>query len=70
MRRVVVTGVGLVSSLGTGVEKTWEALLKGETGIKLIESFNTEDLPVKMAGVVDDFNPEEFGIDKKELKEI
>ena len=70
MRRVVVTGVGVISSLGTGTEKTWEALLKGETGIKLIESFDTEDLPVKMAGVVDDFNPEDFGIDKKELKKL
>jgi len=70
MRRVVVTGVGLVSSLGTGTEKTWEALLNGETGIKLINSFDTEDLPVKMAGVVDDFNPEDFGIDKKEVKKL
>lgn len=70
MRRVVVTGVGVISSLGTGTEKTWEALLKGETGIKLIESFNTDELPVKMAGVVDDFNPEDFGIDKKELKKL
>lgn len=70
MRRVVVTGVGLVSSLGTGTEKTWEALLNGETGIKLIDSFDTEDLPVKMAGVVDDFNPEDYGIDKKEVKKL
>lgn len=70
MRRVVVTGVGLVSSLGTGVEKTWNALLNGETGIKLIESFDTEDLAVKMAGVVTDFNAEDFGIDKKEVKKL
>lgn len=70
MRRVVVTGVGLISSLGTGVEKSWEALLKGETGIKLINTFDTEDLPVKMAGVVDDFNAEDFGIDKKEVKKL
>lgn len=70
MRRVVVTGVGLISSLGTGVEKTWESLLKGETGIKLIESFNTDELAVKMAGVVDDFNPEDYGIDKKEVKKL
>lgn len=70
MRRVVVTGVGVVSSLGTGTEKTWEALLKGETGIKLIDAFDTSDLTVKMAGVVTDFNSEDFGIDKKEAKKL
>ena len=52
-----------------GVGTTYEKF-RGRKFDKLIESFDTEDLPVKMAGVVDDFNPEDFGIDKKELKKL
>ncbi|MEG0398159.1 MAG: beta-ketoacyl synthase N-terminal-like domain-containing protein, partial [Cetobacterium sp.] len=40
MRRVVVTGLGMITSLGTGVEKSWKAIKEGKTGIKLIESFD------------------------------
>ena len=69
MRRVVVTGVGLVSPLGTGNGKNWEALVAGKSGIAPITRFDTSDLPVKIAGEVKDFVAEDF-IDKKEIKKM
>lgn len=70
MKRVVVTGVGLISSLGIGTENTWEKLIAGETGIDTITSYDTTDMPVKIAGEVKGFEPTEFGIEKKELKKL
>jgi 3-oxoacyl-[acyl-carrier-protein] synthase II len=52
MRRVVVTGLGLVTPLGCGVEQTWEKLIAGRSGIRGIESFDVSDLPSKIAGIV------------------
>lgn len=69
MRRVVVTGVGAVSPLGTGNQKNWEALAAGKSGINLITRFDASDLPVRIAGEVKDFNAEEY-IDKKEVKKM
>nr|WP_320051052.1 beta-ketoacyl-ACP synthase II [uncultured Desulfuromonas sp.] len=69
MRRVVVTGVGAVSSLGTGVDKNWSALTEGQSGIDLITRFDASDLPAQIAGEVKDFDPNEF-IDKKEVKKM
>lgn len=69
MRRVVVTGVGAVSPLGTGNQKNWEALTSGTSGIDLITRFDASELPVKIAGEVKDFDPEQF-IDKKEVKKM
>uniref|UniRef100_A0A831U1G9 3-oxoacyl-[acyl-carrier-protein] synthase 2 n=1 Tax=Geobacter metallireducens TaxID=28232 RepID=A0A831U1G9_GEOME len=69
MRRVVVTGVGAVSPLGTGNGKNWDALVSGRSGIDLITRFDASDLPVKIAGEVKDFNPEDF-IEKKEVKKM
>jgi 3-oxoacyl-[acyl-carrier-protein] synthase II len=69
LRRVVVTGIGVVTSLGTGVEKTWNALIEGKTGIDKITGFDTTDFPSKVAGEVKDFNPEDY-IDKKEIKKL
>lgn len=70
MKRVVVTGLGLITALGTGVEKSWQAIKDGKTGLGLIESFDTEDSPVKIAAEVKDFDGTEFGIEKKELKKL
>jgi 3-oxoacyl-[acyl-carrier-protein] synthase II len=50
MRRVVVTGLGLVTPLGVGVERTWSKLLQGESGVRAIQSFDVSDLPAKIAG--------------------
>ncbi|MGL4868466.1 MAG: beta-ketoacyl-ACP synthase II, partial [Cetobacterium sp.] len=70
MRRVVVTGVGLITSLGTGTEKSWNAIKAGNCGIKEIKSFDTTESAVKIAGEVTDFDPIEFGIEKKEVKKL
>lgn len=69
MRRVVVTGVGVVSPLGTGTEKNWSALMNGQSGIARITRFDASELPTQIAGEVKDFNPEDF-IDKKEIKKM
>ena len=69
MRRVVITGVGLITALGTGTEKTWNSLLNGDCGINTIESFDTSDQSVHIAAEVRDFNPEDY-IEKKELKKL
>ncbi|GIX09608.1 beta-ketoacyl-ACP synthase II [Elioraea sp.] len=52
MRRVVVTGMGVVTPLGIGVEHVWKRLLAGESGIGAIQSFDVSDLPAKIAGQV------------------
>lgn len=52
MRRVVVTGLGIVSPLGCGVELNWKRLINGESGIRAIEHFETSDLAAKIAGVI------------------
>ncbi len=52
MRRVVVTGIGHVSSLGCGAETVWKRVLNGESGIRKITSFDTSDLKTKIGGQV------------------
>lgn len=52
MRRVVVTGLGLVTPLGDGVEASWSRLIEGRSGIRRIEHFDVSDLPAKIAGLV------------------
>lgn len=69
MRRVVVTGVGAVSSLGTGVEKNWSALTEGKSGIDLITRFDASELPAQIAGEVKDFDPTQF-MPKKDVKKM
>jgi 3-oxoacyl-[acyl-carrier-protein] synthase II len=69
MRRVVVTGVGVVSPLGTGNRKNWESVTTGVSGIDRLTRFDATDFPVQIAGEVRDFNPEDF-IEKKEIKKM
>lgn len=69
MKRVAITGVGIVSPLGSGVEKSWKAAREGVCGIRRITRFDTTDFPVRIAGEVPDFDPSDF-IDKKELKKM
>jgi len=59
-RRVVVTGTGLVTPLGTGTEKTWRNLCEGKSGIDFITRFDASDYGVKIAAEVNDFSAEEF----------
>jgi 3-oxoacyl-[acyl-carrier-protein] synthase II len=69
MRRVVITGVGTVSPLGIGNSQNWENAVAGKSGITNITRFDTTDFPVKIAGEVKNFDPEQF-IDKKEVKKM
>lgn len=66
-RRVVITGVGAVSSLGIGADKLWESIKIGKCGISKIERIDVSDIPAKVAAEVKNFNPEDF-MDKKEAK--
>ncbi|MGD8366680.1 MAG: beta-ketoacyl-ACP synthase II [Desulfobacterales bacterium] len=68
-RRVVITGVGLVTPLGIGVAPSWEALCAGKSGIGKITRFDASSFPSRIAGEVKDFDPEEF-IPKKDAKRI
>ena len=70
MKRVVVTGLGLISALGIGLEESWKKLIAGETGIDLIKSYDTTDQPVRIAGEVKGFEPTDYGIEKKEVKKL
>lgn len=62
-RRVVVTGTGIVSPIGNDVPTFWKNLLAGVCGIDHIKSIPTDDLPVKVAGEVKDFNASDYGIE-------
>jgi 3-oxoacyl-[acyl-carrier-protein] synthase II len=66
-RRVVVTGVGLITPLGIGVENTWSALCAGKSGISEITRFDTKDFDTKIAGEVKGFKPEDY-LTKKDAK--
>jgi 3-oxoacyl-[acyl-carrier-protein] synthase II len=69
MRRVVVTGVGVISALGTGVVKNWDALTKGKSGIDLITKFDASGFPTRIAGEVKDFNADDY-IPPKEARKM
>lgn len=68
-RRVVVTGVGLVTPLGTGVEKSWKNICSGVSGVDLITRFDTSEYAVKIAAEVKDFHAEDF-FEKKAAKHL
>jgi 3-oxoacyl-[acyl-carrier-protein] synthase II len=68
-RRVVITGTGLITALGTGTEKTWQAMLAGRSGIAPITRFETGKIDTRFAGEVKDFQPEQF-IDKREVRRM
>jgi len=68
-RRVVVTGLGIVSPLGIGQEENWDAVSNGRSGIGPITRFDPKDVNAKIAGEVKNFNPEDY-IDKKEIKKM
>src|ERR1700674_5277184 len=68
-RRVVVTGLGLVTPLGTGIEKNWEALMDGRSGIGPITRFDVSDFAARIAGEVRDFDPHDW-IEKKDVKKM
>lgn len=67
-RRVVVTGVGLVSPLAVGTEATWQALLAGRSGVGPITRFDVADYPSRIAAEVEGFDPADYYQDRKEIK--
>ena len=75
MRRVVVTGLGLVTPLASGVEPTWQRLTAGESGIARVEKFDVSDITCKIAGQVPrgdgangTFNPDDWMEPKEQRK--
>lgn len=59
-KRCVITGVGVVSPVGTGTKTFWDSIINGKSGISRITHFDTSDLPVSFAGEVKDFNPTDY----------
>jgi 3-oxoacyl-[acyl-carrier-protein] synthase II len=68
-RRVVVTGIGLITPVGNSVETTWSALLQGKSGVDYIKKFDVEKFPVRFAAEVKDFDPLAY-IEKKEARKM
>jgi len=68
-RRVVVTGIGLVTPCGIGTDNVWNNILSGKSGIGPITRFNTDRFDTKFAGEVKDFNPEDY-VQPKEVKKM
>ena len=75
MRRVVVTGMGMVTPLGCGVEHTWARLLKGESGAKKVDTFEVSDIAAKIACVIPrgdgtggTYNPDQWMEPKEQRK--
>lgn len=67
--RVVVTGMGVVTSLGKDLDTFWSNLLEGKSGVSLVEAFDVSDYPTKIAASVKDFNPEDY-IERKEARKM
>ncbi|MBQ2102418.1 MAG: beta-ketoacyl-ACP synthase II [Bacteroidales bacterium] len=63
-KRVVITGMGVISAIGNDVPTFWNNLINGVCGIDYVDDFVGQDLPVTIAGKVRNFNPEEYGMDK------
>jgi 3-oxoacyl-[acyl-carrier-protein] synthase II len=68
-RRVVVTGVGLITPVGIGVEESWKGLIEGGSGIRKITRFDASAFATQIAGEVEGFNPEDY-IELKEIKKM
>ncbi len=68
-RRVVVTGLGMLTPVGNTVEESWKNIVAGKSGIALITAFDTSNFPVKISGSVKDFDPTEY-ILKKDIKKM
>ena len=67
-RRVVITGTGVISPVGSGVAAFWSALQAGRCGIRVLPELEAWGLPVRVAGPVEDFDPAAWGISAKEAR--
>jgi 3-oxoacyl-[acyl-carrier-protein] synthase II len=68
-RRVVITGIGMISPLGIGNQENWDGLIRGRSGIGPITRFDAGDYPCRIAGEVKGFNPEDW-VPKKDVKKM
>jgi 3-oxoacyl-[acyl-carrier-protein] synthase II len=68
-RRVVITGLGLITPVGNSVEEAWRNILNGVSGIRLLTHFDTSAYPVRIGGSIRNFDPEEY-IPKKDVKKM
>lgn len=68
-QRVVITGLGVMSSLGRDLETFWNSLMEGKSGVSLIEAFDTSEYPTRIAAEIKGFSPEEY-MDKKEARRM
>lgn len=69
-KRVVITGMGCISPVGNSVEAAWDSVKNGKSGISTISLFDTSDLRVHIAGEVRDFNPEDYGLERKSMRKM
>jgi len=69
MRRVAVTGVGVVSPVGIGVDVFWDSLMQGRSGVRTIDHFDTTDMATKIAATVEGFQPEDY-MERKEARKM
>ncbi|MBQ3203515.1 MAG: beta-ketoacyl-ACP synthase II [Alistipes sp.] len=67
-RRVVITGVGVISPVGNNITDFWNNLVAGKCGIDTIKGYDVDSLPVKVAGQIKDFDPEANGLDKANVR--
>lgn len=70
MKRVVITGMGVISSLGNSTQELWENIKQGKNGISEIEGFDSKEMGVTFGGQIKDFDPIEYGIDKKHARRM
>ncbi|GIP36767.1 3-oxoacyl-[acyl-carrier-protein] synthase 2 [Paenibacillus sp. J31TS4] len=68
-RRVVVTGMGVMTSLGHDLDTFWSNLMEGKSGVSLVESFDVSEYPTRIAASIKDFNPEDY-MDKREARRM
>ena len=68
-RRVVITGLGIISPVGNTIAEAWVSILAGRSGIARISRFDASRLPCQIAGEVKDFNPEQW-IEKRDIKKM
>jgi len=69
-RRVVVTGMGILTSLGSELDQFWGNLMEGKSGVSLVEQFDCSEYPTRIAAEVKDFDLETYGIEKKEARRM
>lgn len=68
-KRVVITGIGIISPVGIGKDLVWDNIIQGRSGIGPVTRFDVSDMPTKIAGEINDFDPIQF-IDKKEMRRM